>query len=645
MSQKYTILHHDKQSVQWTQINSGLASHVKSIPSKENPDLLVSGIREGVYYFKFCDLDDNGVPRYEKGRMIKELGEWAADIFPIQHPETKEWFLFSESGATVWKTDSDFLTFENPVDLDIKKHLNLDRYGRSMSAVSIFQRSSDAPFEMMIAVSDAYDYYPGEKGVYGGRSIGINQDGIDIGYDSQGNWLGGTPDADLYLFLLDFAGPVPKAEFTGMVRTENGPFRLKDSGGGLVVDDFDLDGHLEAVLLDDWKLKMYALSDTPGDTVLRPKAGNTQTAVLQTDFQYPWPSSVHLPGDAHPHLVMGCYSGQIYFAKNNYEKDGSFAKPSMLYCKDTEIRIGSFLVPEIGDWNGDGIPDMITGVEDGYLYMIENKGTKTIPKWGNPELLHVEGETFRFLSGETGNMQGPDERIHGYTCPVLYDWTGNGLLDLILGNITGYFLLLRNIGSKVQPRFAAPETFTVDGKPFRGEWRVRPAVADLDGDGVPELIFLDRQGMIERFPKAPGRNDTELLPGIRLVDNLGRWIRLDTISGGQGRVKLDACDWTENGTTDILVGTSSSTPLPHHANEGIPKGKSTFLILKNIGDVKNPVFMLKPLCYTDGSMVNLGTHSCSPTAADVNGDGKLEIISGNETGRLFYFENNLFAKA
>ena len=87
---------------------------------------------------------------------------------------------------------------------------------------------------------------PVKKVFTGGRSIGINQDGIDIGYDSQGNWLGSTPDADLYLFLLDFAGPMPKAEFTGTVRTENGPFRLKDSGGGLVVDDFDMDGHLRS---------------------------------------------------------------------------------------------------------------------------------------------------------------------------------------------------------------------------------------------------------------------------------------------------------------------------------------------------------------------------------------------------------------
>ena len=227
----------------------------------------------------------------------------------------------------------------------------------------------------------------------------------------------------------------------------------------------------------------------------------------------------------------------------------------MLYCKDTEIRIGSFLVPEIGDWNGDGVPDMITGVEDGYLYMIENKGTKTTDR--NGAILNCCKSRVKRLDSCLERREICRDRMNAFTvtpAPSFMIGQETGLLDLILGNITGYFLLLRNIGYKTQPRFAAPETFSVNGKPFRGEWRVRPAVADLDGDGIPELIFLDRQGMIARFPKAPGRNDTELLPGIRLVDNLGRWIRLDTVSGGQGRVKLDACDWTENGTTDILVG-------------------------------------------------------------------------------------------
>jgi hypothetical protein len=43
-------------------------------------------------------------------------------------------------------------------------------------------------------------------------------------------------------------------------------------------------------------------------------------------------------------------------------------------------------------------------------------------------------------------------------------------------------------------------------------------------------------------------------------------------------------------------------------------------------------------------MIDLGAHSCAPTVADINGDGELEIIAGNETGRLFTFSRSQFAR-
>ena len=107
-------------------------------------------------------------------------------------------------------------------------------------------------------------------------------------------------------------------------------------------------------------------------------------------------------------------------------------------------------------------------------------------------------------------------------------------------------------------------------------------------------------------------------------------------------MKLVACDWTGTGTIDIMVGTGSTTPLPSLSSGGIPKGFTTFIIRESSGEPRSLVFLVKPLCLPDGSMVNLGTHSCAPTVGDIDGDGKLEIVTGEETGRLFLFRRDQF---
>ena len=274
--------------------------------------------------------------------------------------------------------------------------------------------------------------------------------------------------------------------------------------------------------------------------------------------------------------------------KNSGKNITEFSQPQHVPCRDHCLRVGSFAVPALGDLTGNGVFDMLVGVEDGYIYRIMNHGTKEQAHWGNAEKLQVDGKTFRVIAGETGSIQGPNEALHGYVCPCLYDWTGNGLPDLITGDITGYYTLYKNVGTKSEAAFAPGIRFRIDGRDFRTVRRVRPAIADIDGDGEPELIFLDRQGMISYYKKKK-ENYTELEDGIRLVDNLGRYIRLDNTSGASGRVKLWAVDWTENGMTDIIIGTYFDSFMPMY-KAGSPQGRATFLILEKPWDKTKSLF-------------------------------------------------------
>ncbi|HBG28003.1 MAG: hypothetical protein A2Y10_17400 [Planctomycetes bacterium GWF2_41_51] len=644
----YSPLYFDAELADLLHLNIGIVSQVTALPCSEGEpqSILVSGLREGVALYTLKSCNSNTI-EFGNGKFIKELGTWAEAILPVTDKGGTCYFL-TECSRKLWKNVG---TINDPrlemvnSNLGISDLLKLkgEGFGKWTAYASIFRRKTDAPFELIVSVCDTSEYYPGERGVYGGRAIGINQEGLDIARDSNGNWSGGEIKGKLHLFIIEQKQNSIELKYKGKIKDENGNEIPIRSLGAVGIADFDGDKKLEAIVLMKWEHEVFKLSDKTGDLVftrIGPLPGIDGPVVF--DFQCPSPAPIKLPSRDLPDILFGSLSGEIYFIRNLSENGSlKFSAPSPALCEDHNLRVGSFSVPAFGDLNANGVNDLVVGVEDGYLYYIENKGTVKTPRWCKPEKIVADGKIIRVIAGDKGCIQGPDEKLHGYTCPFLYDWCGTGLLDIIMGDITGYYTLYRNIGTVKCAKFTYAGRFKINGKEFRTAWRVRPTVADIDGDGSPEMIFIDRQGMIAYYPKASHKDLLELKNGIRLVDVQGRWIRLDNTSGGEGRVKLYACNWSDPNLTDIIVGTSSSTPLPIHVG-GYPKGMSTFVLLKNVGNRNNPMFVVKPLLLKNGQMVDMGHHCCAPAAADINGDGKLEIIAGKETGELLYFDNDAF---
>ncbi|MBT3275538.1 MAG: hypothetical protein HN368_20445, partial [Spirochaetales bacterium] len=539
MSEQYQGMHFDTGHCPRTVINVGMWSYL-AVAGGDSPDLYVSGLRGGVKYYPFEELDDRGIPLYGEGRSIAGLDGWCLNVIPLPSDSDGLTTLLLHSGGKYCfvESGSSPRVVGEIHETHMNGYLDLHHYGRNVSTASLFRRAET--LELIVTVADMSEYYPGERGVYGGRAIGIDQTGRNIGYSDDGSWLGGRGKAELFLFVVgDYYG-APDLRFQGRMTAEGKPLEILDRSGSNAVADFDGDGNLEMVLLNAWKLEGYRLASEPGDTDLTP-LGIVQepSGNFNMDIQFPSPTPILLPEKTKPDLIMGSFSGEVFFSPNKSSHAGElvFERQKRVMCRDTIFRLGGFAVPAFGDLTGNGRQDLVVGVEDGEIYYIENKGTAVEPSWAAPELIEADGEPIRITAGYGGDIQGPDERLHGYACPVLSDWTGSGTLDLIVGNITGYYYLYSNEGSPSMPLFSAPRIFQVSGRDYRGEWRVRPAVADLDGDGAKELIFLDTQGLIARFPKS-SESDTSIERGIRLVDNLGRWIRLDGTSGSQGRVKL-----------------------------------------------------------------------------------------------------------
>lgn len=103
------------------------------------------------------------------------------------------------------------------------------------------------------------------------------------------------------------------------------------------------------------------------------------------------------------------------------------------------------LTPALVDYNGDGHLDLLVGDRSGQIALYLNKT-------GGPWKV---GREFEFASYLT--VGGSSPMSFGGICTVAAgDLTGDGLFDLVVGKTNGRVDFIRNIGTKQEPKWAAP---------------------------------------------------------------------------------------------------------------------------------------------------------------------------------------------
>jgi hypothetical protein len=185
---------------------------------------------------------------------------------------------------------------------------------------------------------------------------------------------------------------------------------------------------------------------------------------------------------------------------------------------------------------------------------------------------------------------------------------------------------------------AAPAVFTKDGRPHPVAWRSRPAIipaaANYAGAGLPALLHTDWDGHLAvALPAAAGATEIAGVEKLRYAD--GRPILLCGPGGSWGRVETAVADWNNDGKWDILFGTIRGNQRFYLPKTG---PGATPCWLENTGSNDRPRFAPpRPFRLKNGAPIDLGVHTAAVFPTDLDADGAPDLIVGAEDGKIYRF--------
>ncbi|WP_417391524.1 FG-GAP repeat domain-containing protein [Gimesia sp.] len=573
--------------------------------------------------FPFRGFSESGVPVYRK--PVKITGS-ALNGTIFTGPDKTIYGLFAAGKKIrLCKFDRDKKEFQQQAlspELDLPGGM-----GRALAGFI----DTQGQFHVYCSIADGSSYRP----------PGDHHAATYIPYDGAGFWRGNITRRQLYHVIFDSLD-LKKVETVS--RAGQGPGEFLFNLGGMTVVHLG-ENHPPALVTSDKPgvIRCFAIDPETGSLSPQKLVNDQEHVGLRHPVINANLCAVPDPETGLSNLIVGD-TGRVWF----YRCSGQFApNGSPIYesaCpvlrEDAHLCLGELPVISPGDVDGDGLTDLIVGNDAGQLLFVKNIGDQARVEFAQPQSVPVGGKPLNIKAGYRGSIQGPGEGMWGYTCPTLYDWNGDGRLDVILNSIMADYMLLLQEPSEDGVAFSEPKPLYCDGLQMHLAWRSQPAITDWGTPGRLCLIALDEQNLLRRFWRIDNQN-VERGELLTLKDGTPITANVDEAAGQTGRAKLVAHDWDQDGKIDLLIGASRGLSFPASKSTYLPSGylltrQASILFLRNIGSNAEPVFDYVRQLDFQGKRIGLGIHSCSPAPVDF-GRGVVDLLVGTENGTIHYY--------
>lgn len=293
--------------------------------------------------------------------------------------------------------------------------------------------------------------------------------------------------------------------------------------------------------------------------------------------------------------------GVLLLENTGNSNRANFQRAPQHFPKNDPVQTSGYNAPALIDWGNDGDADLFLGVLGGAF-----NANLTIAE--NFYFYEQEDEEFTLVTRQfLETIDVGDESI-----PAVGDLDGDGDMDLLLSNKidpgdlkTSKVYRFENRGDTKNPEFHLIGTINLPRA-----YHYAPELADLNGDGLPELLLGNWKGQVHYY----SNNGSDFDLAINELVKLPR---------GSNAVPR-AVDIDADGDLDLVLGSSSGL----------------IYLYENTGSITEPVFTFR-----EDAFQGIETkHRSAPAFNDMDGDGDLDLLIGSKIEGIFYFRNDGDAK-